>query len=229
MQAFAENLWIIDGPLVRDMGIWFPTRVVVARLSDGSLWVDSPVSMSFETLKRLTELGPVKYLVAATPRHVWRLESWHALFPEAELWAPRKTLLTLQKGRLTFTGTLGDAPPKSWSHDLDQLAFKGNPLGEEVIFFHKRSRTVILDDLIQSHPPAKGKHCNNALTRLSGVRPPGGVGLDIRLTFTNRRLARQSLEELMSWDFDRLIIAHGPCIEKDAKPAVEQAFRWLRH
>ena len=41
-------------------------------------------------------------------------------------------------------------------------------------------------------------------------------------------LARESLEKLLSWDFDKLIIAHGICIEKDAKPFVERAFRWLK-
>jgi hypothetical protein len=59
----------------------------------------------------------------------------------------------------------------------------------------------------------------------SGAR--GGVALDIRLSFTNRKLARRSLRKLLSWDFDKLIIAHGVCIEKDAKPFVERAFRWL--
>jgi len=29
------------------------------------------------------------------------------------------------------------------------------------------------------------------------------------------------------WDFDKLIVAHGVCIEKDARPFVELAFRWL--
>jgi hypothetical protein len=28
---------------------------------------------------------------------------------------------------------------------------------------------------------------------------------------------------------DKLIIAHGACIEKDARPVVEWAFHWLRH
>ena len=41
-------------------------------------------------------------------------------------------------------------------------------------------------------------------------------------------LARESLEKLLSWDFDKLIIAHGICIEKDAKPFVERAFRWFK-
>ncbi len=86
----------------------------------------------------------------------------------------------------------------------------------------------MLDDLIQIHPMVKGKPFRNALFKLEGVASPhGGVPLDIRLSFTNRNLARRSLEKLLSWDFDKLVIAHGPCIEKDAKPFVERAFQWL--
>jgi hypothetical protein len=228
LQAFATDVWIADGPRVRDFGVMFTTRMEVVKLSNGSLWVNSPVVVPFDTLQRITQLGPVRYLVAATPRHVWRLEMWHTLFPEAELWAPRSTPFTLKKGYLPLTGILGDGPPQCWADDLDQLVFKGNPLIEEVLFFQRESRTVILDDLIQIHPIVKGKPFRNALFKLAGVASPdGGVPHDIRMTFTNRKLARRSLERLLSWDFDRLIIAHGPCIEKDAKPFVRKAFRWL--
>jgi len=229
LQAFAENVWIIDGPPVRDMGVMFTTRMSVVKLSDSSLWVNSPVSVPFDTLKSITELGPVKYLLAATPRHVWRLAAWHTLFPEAQLWVPRPTPFTLKKGHLSFTRILGDEPPQAWKDEFDQLAFKGNPLIEEVLFFHKQSRTVILDDLIQIHPMAKGKPFRNALFTLAGVASPhGGVPLDIRLSFTNRDLSRRSLGKLLSWDFEKLVLAHGVCLEKDAKPFVERAFRWLR-
>ncbi|SPF41633.1 conserved hypothetical protein [Syntrophobacter sp. SbD1] len=228
IQVFAENVWIVDGPPVRDFGVMFTTRMTVVKLSGGSLWVDSPVPVPFDTLKRITGLGPVGYLVAATPRHVWRLDGWHTLFPEAQLWTARTTPFTLKKGRLPLAGILGDEPPQGWADDLDQLAFKGNPLIEEVLFFHKASRTVILDDLIQIHPIVKGKPLHNALFKLAGAAyPHGGVGLDIRLSFTDRTLARKSLEKLLSWNFDKLIIAHGNCIEKDAKPFVERAFKWL--
>jgi hypothetical protein len=228
LQVFANNVWIVEGPRVRDFGFMFTTRMTIVKLSDGSLWVNSPVSIPFDTLKRITELGPVRYLIAATPRHVWRLEEWHTLFPEAQLWAPRTTPFTLMKGMLPFAGILGDEPFQGWGDDFDQLAFKGNPLIEEVLFFHKDSRTVMLDDLIQIHPIVKGKHLRNAVVKLEGVADPhGGVALDIRLSFIHRNRARRSLEKLLSWDFDKLIIAHGHCIEKDAKPFVERAFRWL--
>jgi hypothetical protein len=130
--------------------------------------------------------------------------------------------------RLPFTGILSDAPPYSWADDLDQLIFKGNFLIDEVFFFQKESRTVIMADFIQNHPTGKGKPLRNALFKLAGVAcPHGGVPLDIRLSFTKRNLAQRSLEKLVSWDIDKLVIAHGVCIEKDAKPFVKRAFRWL--
>jgi Domain of unknown function (DUF4336) len=227
-EEFAKDLWIVEGPNVRDFGVAFTTRMVITRLSGGSLWIDSPVSLSFDTLKRVTALGPVSYLVAATPRHVWRLAEWHAQFPDAQLWAAKPSPLTLKKGNLEFTGILTDTPPQGWAEDLEQVPFRGNPLIEEVLFLHRKSRTVILDDLIQNHPPEKGHPLRSALFRLAGVAyPHGGVPLDIRLTFLHRHLARRSLERLLSWDFDKLIIGHGVCIERNAKTFVERAFQWL--
>ena len=230
LQPFGKNIWIANGPKVRDMGIMFTTRMTIVKLADDSCWVESPVPVSFDTLKSITELGPVRYIIAATPRHVWRLDGWHTLFPEAQVWTARTTSFTLKKGNLPITGILADTPDRGWADDFDQLAFKGSSSIEEVLFFHRQSHTVILDDLIQTHTIMKGKPFLNALLKLSdAIDPHGGVGIDMRLTFTNRGLARRSLERLLAWDFDKLIIAHGPCVEKDAKPFVERAFRWLAH
>jgi hypothetical protein len=38
---------------------------------------------------------------------------------------------------------------------------------------------------------------------------------------------RQSLETPLCWDVDKLIIAHGACIETNAKAFVKRAFQWL--
>jgi Domain of unknown function (DUF4336) len=226
LQTFAENVSIVDGPPVRAVGVTFTTRMIIVKLADGSLWVNSPVPVPADMLDRITASGPVRYLVAPTRMHVWRLEEWHGLFPDAELWGPPQ--IPNKFKRLPFAGILGDAPPQGWADDLDQLVFKGDLFIDEVLFFHEKSRTVILADFVQNRPIAKGKPFLNALFKLAGVAyPHGGVALDIRLSFTNRNLARQSLEKLLSWDFDKLIIAHGICVEKDAKPFVERAFRWL--
>lgn len=228
LREFGKDLWVVEGPRVRDMGILFTTRMTIARLKNGALWVSSPVTVPFKTLQMLDELGPVKYLIAGTPRHVWRLDSWHSLFPQAELWSTHRTLFTLKKSDLPFTGILGDQPEADWADDLDQMEFLGSPSLGEIMFLHKKSRTLILDDIIQVHTPEPGKLLKNLFMKLEGITAPqGGVAVDIRLSFTRRQAAHQSLEKLLSWDFDRLIMAHGPCLEKDAKSFVAHAFRWL--
>ncbi len=226
LQAFGENVFVVAGPPVRVLGITLTTRMIIVKLVDGSLWVNSPVSVSFDMLDRIKALGPVRYLIAPTRTHVWRLNEWHALFPDAELWGPSQ--IPDKFKRLPFAGILGEVPPHNWADDFDQLVFRGNCFVDEVFFLHLNSRTAILADFIQNHPGEKGTPLLNALFKLSGVAyPRGGVALDIRLSFTNRDLARRSLKKLLLWDFDKLIIAHGVCIEHDAKPFVERAFRWL--
>ncbi|MGB8355864.1 MAG: DUF4336 domain-containing protein [Chthoniobacteraceae bacterium] len=226
IHTFEEAIWLVDGPPVHDFGFVFPTRMIVVKLADGSLWINSPVPVAPEDLDQIKAWGVVRYLVAPTKLHVWRLEEWHALFPEAELWAPPQVPCKFRS--LPFTGVLGDNAPGGWATDLDQIVFRGNLFIDEVFFLHKKSRTVIVADFIQNHRKRDGKPLLNALIKLAGAAyPHGGVPWDIRFTFFRREAGRQSLEKLLSWDFDRLILAHGVCIEKDAKEFVEKAFRWL--
>ncbi|NHI88837.1 MAG: DUF4336 domain-containing protein [Candidatus Thorarchaeota archaeon] len=230
LHSFGENIWIVEGPLVRDMRAWFTTRMTIVKLSSGSVWIESPVPASPDTMESIAEIGPVKYLVAATMRHVWRLDNARTQFPDAQLWVCRRTRLTLQHGELPITGILTDTPPPDWADDFEQLEFKGNRFSSEVLFYHKKSHTVIIGDLIASNKKIKGKPLSNFIFRLGGVLyPKGGVSRDIRMSFRDRDLARQSLETLLSWDFDRLIIAHGDCIETGAKSYVEEKFQWLNH
>jgi len=229
LHEFAENIWLADGPVVRDTGAYFTTRMTIVKLSNGSIWISSPVPVSFAALSAISELGDVRYLIAATPRHIWRLDLWHTLIPEAELWASHPTLFTLRKGDLPIAGYLSDTPADAWNTDFEQLVFQGNPFLSEVLFFHRKTHTVLLDDLIMRNPVMEGKPLTNLIFKLGGVQgPEGGVTIDMKMTFLNRSLARQSLKRLLSWDFDKLIIAHGPCIESDARQYIEKAFRWLK-
>jgi hypothetical protein len=224
LQHFGEDIWIADGPSVRFMFVPLPTRMIVVKLGDGSLWINSPVAASRETLDQIEAVDPVRYLVAPTTLHIWRLEQWHTLFPKAQLWRPPK----VPRGfaHIAFAGLLQDTPPAAWAGDLEQLVFKENFVIEEMALLHKKSRTLIVTDFIQNYRAEDGGFVGNILKRVGGVLN-GGVPLDIRLSFTNRKLGRQSLGKLLSWDFDKLIIALGACVEHDAKVFVENVFRWL--
>jgi hypothetical protein len=131
-----------------------------------------------------------------------------------------------RRRRPAFTNVLGQEAAPGWSADLDQLVFEGNALLREVYFLHRKSGTLIVGDTIQIYPERPDKPMLDALMRIAGIRG-GGVPLDVRLSFTDRRAARASLAQLLSWNFDRLVVAHGNCLESGAKPFVERAFRWL--
>ncbi len=51
--------------------------------------------------------------------------------------------------KLPFAGILGDTPPKKWADDLGQLVFRGNPLIQEVFFYHNL-RLALVDDTATS-------------------------------------------------------------------------------
>jgi hypothetical protein len=171
--------------------------------------VDEPSS---ELLEQITAIGSVRYLVAPTPLHVWRLKEWRALFPDAQLWDPHM---------------LTDTSPAQWAEDIDQLVFRGNVFLDEVEFFHKPSRTLMVTDFIQNYPSVDGDIFGNFAKAVGGVLN-GGVPRDIRWSFSDRGNGRESLAKLLSWDFDKVIVAHGECVEDGAKAFVDAAFRWLR-
>jgi hypothetical protein len=224
MREFGPEIWVIEGPPVRAFGIQLPTRMIVVRLRDGSLWINSPVTVSKSLLASIEAIGEPRYLVAPTPLHIWRLEEWRRLFPRAEPWGPPS--IARSPRRKMFAGVLGDEPPEQWRADFDQVVFRGNAFLQEVEFLHKPSHTAVFADFLQNYAPEKSRLFLSILQRLAGVSGLG-VPIDIRLSTLNRRLARWSVARMLAWDFDRLVVAHGENLECEAKRSVRLAFAWL--
>lgn len=213
LQTFGPDIWIADGPPVSVFGpLRLPTRMIVVKLGDGSLWINSPVAASRDDMQMVGRLGPVRHLVSPAKLHTWRIASWAAVFPEARCWIPPEILR--------------DEAPQAWAGDLDQAVFRGNAFAQEVEFFHPKSRTLIFNDFIQNYPPQPHRVVLDALLKLSGARN-GGVPTDIKLSFINKGLAQQSLRRLLAWDFDNLIVAHGDWLTGGAKKLVEGSFAFL--
>ena len=73
LKPVGEDLWVIDGPLVRMAyfggSIPFPTRMVVVRLQSGDLFLWSPTELDARLLSQVDALGPVKHLVSPNKIH----------------------------------------------------------------------------------------------------------------------------------------------------------------
>jgi hypothetical protein len=69
LQEFGPEIWMADGPVVSFYGFPYPTRMAVVRLSDGGLFVWSPVALSAALQPEIDALGPVRCLVSPNLLH----------------------------------------------------------------------------------------------------------------------------------------------------------------
>ncbi|HZL21383.1 MAG TPA: hypothetical protein VFG23_26855 [Polyangia bacterium] len=225
MKSIGENLWIADGPIVYAYGFPFPTRMAVVRLEDGRLWLWSPVRLDDGLRRDISDLGRPTYAVTPNKLHHLALRQWVDAFPELSLYAPPG--LARKRPDLRFSAELEDASPAAWRDEIDQVRIEGSIFMTEVFFFHRRSRTCLVGDLVQRHGD-DGKTWKAWLVKLGGVGgPEGGTPRDARLTFWHRRRARACIERALAWAPERLVIAHGPCVLEDGTSALRRSMSWL--
>lgn len=195
---FGPGIWICEGPVPFFFGFHYPTRMAVVRLSDGSLFVWSPIALSTTLRREIDALGPVRYLVSPNLLHHLFLGEWKSAFPEASLYASPG--LRKRRKDITFDADLGNAPDPGWAADIDQVLVRGSFAMTEVVFFHRASRTAIFADLIENLPSDWFKGWRGVLARLDGIIAPNpGAPREWRASFINRRAARMALERILAW------------------------------
>lgn len=218
-----ERLWVAEHAL-KIAGIDFGRRMTVVLLSSGELWLHSVAHLTPKLREALDAIGPVCFVISPNRFHHKYMEHYREAYPEAELLASPG--LPERREDLSFSGTLADQPDPRWVTDLDQTAFYGNRISTEIVFFHRASRTLILTDLCFNLPPSRPFFTRLA-ARALGVYNRLAVSLTMRRGMSDHNAARASLERILEWDFDRVIIGHGDIIETDGRGKLERAFEWM--
>ena len=226
LEPFGPSLYVADGPAVSFFGFPYPTRMAVAKLSSGALWIWSPIALSNELAAAVEALSPVRHIVSPNKIHHLFLQAWAQCWPEARLYAPPG--LAAKRPDLRFHAELDDAPDVAWASDIDQVVFRGSFALEEVVFFHDASRTAIVGDLIQRFDQSTLSGWKGMLMKLDGlVGERGSTPRDWRASFLRRRLARAARDKVLGWQPDKLLIAHGACVTHQATPVIDRALRWI--
>jgi hypothetical protein len=222
LSTWDDDVWVAEAPL-RFYGIPFGTRMTVVRLRSGALWLHSPIRIDAGLERALRELGEVRFVVSPNKLHHLYLADVQAAFPEVELYAPPG--LPRKRPGLRFEGQLSDVPPLGWSGEIDQLVVRGSSVMEEVVFFHRASRTLIVGDLCMYFGP-ESPWLTRLAARTGGMYDRPRMPRDWKWTFRRRGGTRRSFERLLSWDFERVILAHGRLIEVGAKDAFRRSYAW---
>jgi hypothetical protein len=223
---FGPNFYVADGPPVSFHGFPYPTRMAVARLSTGAAWVWSPIALTEGLAAAVEAIGPVRHVVTPNKLHHLFLPEWRVRWPDAEFHAPPG--LARKKKEFRFDARLDDEEASPWRADIDLALFDGSFAMEEVVFFHRDSRTAIFGDLIQRFPEAGATGWQGLLMRLDGlVGPHGSTPREWRWSFVSRRRARAARATVLGWRPERLVIAHGECAATGAAAIIDAALRWI--
>ncbi len=225
VRLFGDGLWHQERTLRVLPAGRIPARMVIAPLSNGSLFLWSPLQLTSGLRDALDDLGAVRFVVAPNTFHYLFLADFVAAYPGAELWGAPGLAAKCQE--LHFTGELAEGQTAGWSKELDQQVI--GPIGGfcEVAFLHRASGTLLLTDLgfnLLELPRLWDR-------LLWGVLAGGRFAPSRLMRSILRRdpeLVRESLRRIAAWDFDRILVAHGAPIESGGHEAFLEAYApWL--
>ncbi len=223
LQRIDDTLWCVAAPLSL-LGLQIGTRMTIAKLADGSLWVHSPVAASDALCEAVESLGPVRHLVASNLYHHLFVGEWKRRYPDATLHGPMA--LAKKRPDLELDAHLSETPHPTWKDHFEPLHIDGSMI-DETVFLHRPSRTLISSDLTENFASS-----DHLLTRLylkaGGIHGRIGLHRALRLVYRDRAAASQAVERVLSRDFDRIVVAHGDVIERGGKDALRQTFEFLR-
>jgi hypothetical protein len=217
MNQLSENVWILSYPL-NLLGVDIRRNVTVLRLPNSQVLIHSTGPFSREDAASIRDIGKPTWLVEAMLRHDTFTQDGLTAFPGIPYLAPEGF------GKLVSypTGTLFP-PPREWAGHIEVIELQGVPSMRETVMLHRESRTLIVADLAFNFPRGQSGWQELLLKFAVGKNHAPGISRSFRVMVSDDSALKESIEEMMSWEFDRLIVGHGEPIESGAKEQLRKA------
>ncbi len=213
-----DQLWSVAHTLPIIPGATLPCRMVAARVGPGQLALHSPVPLSDEVAAQLRALGEVVALIAPSTMHHLFMAPCIDHFPEAKVWAAPN--LATKRPDLRIDHTL-DAETPPWADALTPLLLRGAPRLSEVVFYHRATRSLLVTDLVFNITTPRGLLAP-LVFRMFGTLRRAAISKLWMGAVKDREALGESLREVLRWDIDRLIMAHGEVIDQDASATLRR-------
>jgi hypothetical protein len=224
MRQVASNLWVRE-QRQRFFAFELGTRMTVIRLSDGGLFLHSPVRLDAELGCELDALGRVEFVVAPNKLHHLYVADYFARYPQARIYAAPG--LERKRPDLLFHGVLDGSSAAPWSDQIAALFFPAESILNEIVFLHHASGTLLLTDIAFNI-----QRTDSTATRIffqldGGYRRFGPTRLMKALMLRHRRAGREAVKRILEWNYDRIIVTHGDIVETGGRKAIRDAFAFL--
>jgi len=224
LNQLAPDLWVAEHP-ASVLGLQLGARMTVVRLGSNGLFIHSPIPLTPALQRALDEIGPVQAVVAPSAMHHLHIGDFMRAYPSAQFFAAEG--VARKRPELRFHGVLGERPEFLWGSDIDQVPILGIPKVNEVAFFHRASRTLILTDWLFNFSRSPSLWTRIYL-RLSGAWGRPSQSKLLRSVIADKAAANASTDRMLAWDFDRVIVSHGDIIPTGGHAALRAATDWLR-
>ncbi len=193
-------------------------RSTLVPLKNNKFVLISPVKFDEGQRSELLKANPEAIVSPSCFHHLF-VKAAHDYLPEAKLYgAPG-----LQKKRadIKWDGILNDG---TWPYqdELKAIFIEGAPKINEVVFYHRDSKTLIVTDLLFNLKNLKSLP-EKLVYGLMGTFNNPAVSRLLKLLTNDRKALKKSLKQVLELDFDRLVMAHGEIIPMGGKKIITDA------
>jgi hypothetical protein len=216
MQLIAENLWIKRYSL-NLLGGHQDRVVTIIRLASGELIIHSTGPFTLADVTEIEALGKPGWMTDSMLRHDTFAKQGRAAFPNIPYLAPEGFA-----ERAHVDCKLLLPAPAAWDAEVQVLLIEGMPKAKEHVFLHKPSRTLIVADLVFNFGHTTG-WTSFFRSVLMGVKTHPDAARLYPLQVKDRHAYDRSVRELLTWDFDRIIVGHNEVVESEGKARLKQA------
>ena len=227
LETIAENIWAHNDDM-RLGGVPLPLRMTIIKLASGELWLHSPTKISPQLMEQINTLGQLSYIIAPNNGHNLWLEQWQAAYPNAKIFVSSGIPKKLPQLRNYTIIESQDTLP--WQNDIALASMPSVNFFDEQVFFHHASKSLIVTDLIQNHSEQKltglKAKLNHWILKKIGfngicIAPP----LKAPFTIKDKLAFKAFIQNILAWQFDRVIVTHGDIISDEPKKTLEQCFQ----
>ena len=230
MQQVDNNIWVAEQPL-KFMGLSIRTRMTVIRLINNCLLLISPIHITKKTKQQLDRLGTVKYLIAPNLFHYLYIAECQKIYPKAKVFAPpllEKKQPNLKIDRVFVQDEIDFNSELEYSLFKEFQVLMGTKIKtvNEIVFYHPSSKTLIITDSAFNFDDTFPLVTQLAARVLGSYKTLKPSWLE-KIAIQDKQEAKKSIDKILAWDFNRVIMGHGTIVETDARQKLAAGYQWL--
>ncbi len=223
LKPIAADVWGHEKDIGLPLGLTMPGRATIMRLADGGLVIYSPLAVDDATAKEIDALGEVRFLVAPNSLH------WMFVKAAKERWTKARVLASPVLAKKLGSFPFEELPESGRISGMDGVRverIQGAPTIQEHVLLHESSRSLVVGDLMFNIHECRSFWMRLVL-RIGGTWKKTGQSIEWRRLVKERATAARSALDVLEWDFERVVVAHGDVIEDGARERARRALAWM--